>query len=79
MSKIHEKKFEKTPDLCCDSHRKYNNSTFISFIETLSSAFSPQTMGFPLAFLCGFSCVHESQLFAAQRRNKNIGKFLSFF
>ena len=45
MSKIHEKKFEKTPDLCCDSHGKYHNSTFISFIETLSGAFSPSNYG----------------------------------
>ena len=45
MSKIHEKKFEKTKDLCCDSHRKYHNSTFISFIETLSGAFFPSNYG----------------------------------
>ena len=52
MSKIHEKKFEKTPDLCCGSHEKYHKSTSFGYTETLTGTFFPQDMGFPHAFTC---------------------------
>ena len=47
-------------------------------LEHWMSHFSRQFLGFPHAFTCWFSCVHESQLFAAQRRRRKNWKKFAF-
>ena len=79
MLKIDDKKFEEIPEMRCDSHENYYKSTSNGFNETFHGAISRRQMGFPHAFTCYFSCVHKSQLFAAQMRRKKIEKSLSFF
>ena len=66
MWKIVDINFEKTPEMCCDSHGKKHKSTSEGYTETLNGPFSRQILGFAHAFTCYISCVHESQLFGAQ-------------
>ena len=51
----------------------------IVILERWLAHFSHQDMGFPHAFTCLFSCVHKTQLFAAQIRRKKFSNFFVFF
>ena len=48
-------------------------------LERWAVHFSRQFMAFSHAFTCEFSCVHETQLFAARRRRRKIWKIFVFF
>ena len=50
-----------------------------SYTGLLNGAFFPPVYGFPHAFTCYVSCVHECQLFAAQDEEKKIEKLSSIF
>ena len=80
MSKIVDIKFEKIPEMCCDSHENYFKSTSNGYTGTLISAFFPAKLwAFHMQSLANLVVCTNLNFLLPEYEEKKFENFLSFF